>query len=274
MTDRNSVNQLRHIDITALNSDGAEVSISGELEVSLLKGPSGNKRERLWIIPDILTITESEYLSRFPDYYIPGKEQMSKWEIEKSVGKRNLTVVGNDSIDISGLISQPSYYRFTWKWKDARGKVLEIIQYAMIYDDAKLLPGNETIQVSYQDKKYEPGEIVDVDMLTGLPSAPKSIRVVERRIDPVTKAWFPLPTYNDKSIKITEADRGGIYMHFMTAYNNRFHQSQHLIQVPWSNKDLNVKLTTWRDKLEPGDEETWTMTVKGSKMMQSQQKCY
>ncbi|MEO6130479.1 MAG: alpha-2-macroglobulin family protein, partial [Saprospiraceae bacterium] len=45
----------------------------------------------------------------------------------------------------------------------------------------------------------------------------------------------------------------------------RFIQSQHLIQVPWTNKELNVKLKTWRDKMEPGDEETWTMTVTGSK---------
>ncbi len=38
-----------------------------------------------------------------------------------------------------------------------------------------------------------------------------------------------------------------------------------VIRVPWSNKDLQVELKTWRDKLEPGDEETWTITVHGQK---------
>ena len=74
-----------------------------------------------------------------------------------------------------------------------------------------------------------------------------------------------LPTYKNTSVKVSEEDRGGIIMHYLAFYNNRAVHEQNVIPVPWTNKDLNVELKTWRDKLEPVDEETWTITVAGNK---------
>src|SRR5690606_9967973 len=44
-----------------------------------------------------------------------------------------------------------------------------------------------------------------------------------------------------------------------------FYSQRDYIRVPWTNKDLKLVLRTWRDKLEPGDDETWTITVSGDK---------
>ncbi len=265
LSEKTSRDVLNKIGISAHNSDGADVKVNGEVQVSLLKGPSRNKRDRLWTSPDILTIPESDYSTRFIHYHVPGKEQMTNWDVDRSLGKQSLTINGVDTINLSSLISGSGYYRLIWTWKDAKGKSLVITQNVMIYDVDQNLPGQEVIQVAWKDLKYEPGEVPEIDLLTGLTSPPKTIRVLERRKSAATRTWFVLPSYNDRSIKITEDDRGGIYMHYLTAYNNRFLQSQHLIQVPWSTKDLNVELKTWRDKMEPGDEETWTMTVTGAK---------
>ena len=72
---------------------------------------------------------------------------------------------------------------------------------------------------------------------------------------------FSLSDPDDTSIVIDEKDRGGLYVHHLALFNNRFYEHQHLVRVPWSNKALNVKLSTYRDKMEPGDQETWTITV-------------
>jgi len=135
----------------------------------------------------------------------------------------------------------------------------------MVYEMDKQLPGQEVVQVAWNEKQYQPGDVPDINLLTGLNSPPKTIRLLERRKEKSGKKLFVLPTYHIRDISITEDDRGGIVMHYLTTYNNRFLQSQYVIQVPWTNKDLEVKLKTWRDKMEPGDEETWTMTVAGPK---------
>jgi uncharacterized protein YfaS (alpha-2-macroglobulin family) len=265
LAEKTSRSDLNKIPVSAQNSEGVNVKVSGEVEVSLLKAPTHNKRDRLWPSPDIVSISENEYATRFINYHFPGKENMKDWDLDHSTGKKSVTVEGMDSIDLASLFPVPGYYRLTWTWKDAKGRTLPITQNVMVYDENKNLPGHEIIQVSWDDKKYQPGEVPEIDLLTGLTSPPKSIRIVERRKNQVERIWKVLPTYDDRSIKITEEDRGGIYMHYLTAYNNRFSQLQYLIQVPWTIKDLDVELTTWRDKMEPGDEETWTMTVTGSK---------
>ncbi|MGB4850655.1 MAG: alpha-2-macroglobulin family protein [Saprospiraceae bacterium] len=265
LSERIAKNKLNKISVSALNSDGANVKVNGEVEVSLLKGPSQNKRERLWTASDILTITADDYSTRFMNYHIPGKEQMAAWDTDHVIGKKSYTFTGTDTIDVSSLFSGPGYYKLAWTWKDANGKTLPVTQYVMVYESDKNLPGQEVIQVAWNDKQYQPNEVPDINLLTGLSSPPKTIRIIERRKNNSNRNLFVLPAYHNTDINITEDDRGGIYMHYLTAYNNRFLNSQYLIQVPWTTKDLDVKLKTWRDKMEPGDEETWTMTVTGSK---------
>ncbi|HMP92882.1 MAG TPA: alpha-2-macroglobulin family protein, partial [Phnomibacter sp.] len=64
-------------------------------------------------------------------------------------------------------------------------------------------------------------------------------------------------------VAITEADRGGLSIHRMYVYNNRFYSQQWQVAVPWSNKELQIQLQTFRNKLEPGQQEKWTVKISG-----------
>ncbi|RZM26948.1 MAG: hypothetical protein EOO88_15165, partial [Pedobacter sp.] len=63
----------------------------------------------------------------------------------------------------------------------------------------------------------------------------------------------------------TEEDRGGINLNYVFVKNNRVYSGTDNLNVPWSNKDLNISYSTFRDKLLPGAEEKWTMKIAGSK---------
>ncbi|MBI5546452.1 MAG: hypothetical protein HY901_21430, partial [Deltaproteobacteria bacterium] len=63
-------------------------------------------------------------------------------------------------------------------------------------------------------------------------------------------------------LPITEALRGGFAVQ-LTAV--RDHQSMELSQtvlVPWDDKELKVDFASFRDRVRPGDQETWRVTVK------------
>ncbi len=47
--------------------------------------------------------------------------------------------------------------------------------------------------------------------------------------------------------------------------NNRWYSSNHLIHVPWTNKELQVSYETWRDKTLPGSAEKWKIKISGDK---------
>lgn len=61
--------------------------------------------------------------------------------------------------------------------------------------------------------------------------------------------------------KVTEGDRGGLNFRYVLVKENAFRTGDNHISVPFDNYDLDVKLATVRDKLNPGAEETWEVTV-------------
>ena len=258
------VDQWKNVAVSALNSDGKEVKINGQITVTLLQGPIQNKRNRLWANPDILTLTDQEYATRLGSYYVPGKEQMSAWPALQSLGTQKIAVDGHGSVDLSALIKAAGYYKLEWSWTDASGIPLQITQYVMTYARDKALPGQEATQVWFDDQAYQPGGEVTFSLLSVVMSPPKAIRIVERRTQPSQRMWMSMPLQNDHTIILTDTDRGGVIVHHLAVYNNRFYATQHTIRVPWSNKELQVNLKTWRDQLEPGDDETWTLTVEGT----------
>ena len=63
----------------------------------------------------------------------------------------------------------------------------------------------------------------------------------------------------------TEKDRGNAAISEVFVIDNRVYTSQYNINVPYSNKVLQVTYASYRNKTEPGNKETWTVNIKGNK---------
>ncbi len=64
-------------------------------------------------------------------------------------------------------------------------------------------------------------------------------------------------------IPIDQKDRGGYGFTLSLLRDHQLlNQSQSLF-VPWTDRELSLEFGTFRDRLRPGDEETWSITVKG-----------
>jgi len=83
-------------------------------------------------------------------------------------------------------------------------------------------------------------------------------RLLERRVlkagtDPVVIEWT-----------ITEEDRGGLGVTLTAVRDHQFLQQTQSVFVPWDDRELKVTFATFRDRLRPGQTETWRVTVKGA----------
>ena len=65
------------------------------------------------------------------------------------------------------------------------------------------------------------------------------------------------------SIPITEAMRGGITVRTTLIHDNQCFQQVRRIEVPWSNKRLNIEVQRWRDLIRPGESEVIELQVSG-----------
>jgi hypothetical protein len=66
-------------------------------------------------------------------------------------------------------------------------------------------------------------------------------------------------------IPVTDADRGGFAVSHAFVRQNRMYGFESLIEVPWSDRELDIQTETWRDRTLPGSAEEWTVKVRGSK---------
>ena len=65
-------------------------------------------------------------------------------------------------------------------------------------------------------------------------------------------------------LPITEAMRGGLTLHTTFVHENRTYLESRRIDVPWSNKVLDIRWERFVSKLGPGQRETWTAIIEGS----------
>lgn len=100
---------------------------------------------------------------------------------------------------------------------------------------------------------------------TGYPSGRCFIEI--ERDDLILDRYWTNEKYTQHTfeVPVTENLRGGFSVHFTYVRENRAYLKTIAVNVPWTNKELDVALETFRDKLAPGEKETMTIKIKGKK---------
>lgn len=73
------------------------------------------------------------------------------------------------------------------------------------------------------------------------------------------------PVVNQIRIPIKESHRGGLTACITTVKEGVFYKRSQQIAVPWSNKELQVKLESFRSPLIPGNKDQWRIRISGAK---------
>jgi hypothetical protein len=56
--------------------------------------------------------------------------------------------------------------------------------------------------------------------------------------------------------------RGGFTLHITQVRENRAYLKSEHVEVPWSNKELEIHWEHFVSKLQPGQKESWTCVIK------------
>ena len=85
---------------------------------------------------------------------------------------------------------------------------------------------------------------------------------LEHRQQIVERYWTrPGQTQQQIRRPITEAMRGGFTLHVTQVRQNRAYLTSRHVDVPWSNKNLQLKWEHFTSKLSPNQKETWTAVI-------------
>ena len=248
--------------LTNLNSQPIPGDV--HMKISRLDPPRMILRTRLWSMPDQFVLDSAEFKRLFPNDPYRGEDQPENWPLAEQTWQQLFRS------DPSGVIRPPAsaWPESGWYLVEvqtvSRGDTLVEKRFVKVWNTRSKTRLPLALQVVPETQTVEPGQSASVQVYSAAADA-----FVIRQMKEKNMSFFaPEPLKGGTfswSKTITEADRGGIAQSYVLVHNNRVYQEDAFIEVPWTNKELDISWETHRDELEPGEKETWTMVVRGSK---------
>jgi uncharacterized protein YfaS (alpha-2-macroglobulin family) len=250
--------------ITTQNLDGEPQPAEGTVAIHRLQGPSRVFIDRYWDKPDQRILNKAEFERAFPHYAFADEDEQSAWAEAELVLGRPFQSQGKDTVAANPSRWAVGHYSITLKTQDDKGNPIELKRFFTVYDSrAKALPaGTLAWKKQTKNSPYKPGEQAEIALAT----AAKDLRLyyeLERRGEPIARQWLRAAPWETVRYTVAEADKGNVFAHFSFARHNRAFSWMETIIVPWSDKELKIEYSTFRDKLAPGQEETWQLKISG-----------
>ena len=252
--------------IVATNLNGNPENTKGDIRIWLLDSPRKPFTKRYWDKPDTTIMSKNDFIRHFPTYAYQEEDELQEWKKKSQVYQGGFDTGMNTNLKIDSLKRWlPGNYVMELNSQDAFGTPVSLTKYFTLYDlDDKVIPINASYWDVMEKTVFEPKDTV----LYYIGTAEDDIKVLmelERNNTVITSQWVDIKGLEMIDFKIEEADRGNIFYHISFVKNNRsFHLTKN-INVPWSNKDLKIEYSTFRDKLLPGQDEEWRIKISGNK---------
>ncbi len=155
------------------------------------------------------------------------------------------------------------HYLAEWVVVAENGDTIRAEQYFRLSDRAAgALPTGVLLSVEPPGTALELGARNTLQLLTSEPTS-HVLTVLSGRERREGPQWLPVDPTGAVSYPVAERDRGGLIWDLAYVRYNRFYRNRYPVPVPWSNKKLDISFATFRDRLRPGDPETWTIRIGG-----------
>jgi uncharacterized protein YfaS (alpha-2-macroglobulin family) len=239
--------------------DGEPQVAEGSLKVYRLKQPERVHRKSL----------EGPRYWRYGAEFNPaatGDEDLSNpttWPLGDLVSERGMTTDAKGEAK-SEVKLEVGVYRAIFETQDRFGKKVTGMAQIRVVDPAATKLAIKIPHLLDAPKwSVEPGSDFMALWGTGYDEGRAFIEI-EHRHRLVERYWTkPGQTQQEIKRAVTEAMRGGFTLHVTQVRENRAYLESRHVDVPWSNKDLEIKWEHFTSKLQPAQKETWTAVITG-----------
>lgn len=208
------------------------------------------------------SMSKEEWRRLFPLYaYDTADVLSSSWPVAQTVVEGEWKVDGDERIDLPQLIS--GYYRITATTQGA-----EPLEHTLCLTrkDARRVQSGRLLWHDLDKRRAEVGERVTLQFGSAFAGTQiyYMLRVGEddrvfRRVDCRDDA------IHTEYIDVDSSMLGGFKVELFTVREGIVEQWNETVEVPFSHKELKVAISTFRDKLLPGETEEWTIRVESGK---------
>ena len=156
---------------------------------------------------------------------------------------------------------EPGIYKLTLMATDTFGHQVKTENYTVVYQPKALkVPYPQIDWFVGCPSKLAPGETATIQ----LGSSEKTAVLVQVEFNGQILQTEKMELNNNSksfSFQVTENLRGGFAIHTVSVFEGRVYSHLQNVDVPFTNKELKLSWSTFRDKLLPGQKETWQLTI-------------
>lgn len=260
---RISSDSLRNIRIRTENMSGEFEQAPINLVITKLKPEARLLRTRYWQNPDQFVMSKEEYINYFPNDIYSNENEPQTWERSSMVLHQTGMSDSTEAFALNNTTLEPGYYVIEITTKDKDNNEIKDIKYIEVFSLKQKSPLHPSYLVASVPHPIQPGEKTNIEIGSSLNNV-FLIQSIQKQT--IQYSYHKLGSGNKNfEFSASEEDRGGYEVNFLFVKHNRVFQSNHIIQVPWSNKELNIEYNTFRDKTLPGSEEKWSVKISGYK---------
>ena len=238
------------------------VPVTGTLKIFKLKAPDRILKERLWEAPEFNNISEEQFKKLFP--HEPYKEQLKPedWPKETLVYETNFESDGDfeDFQQVQNHWKEGKYLVEVETRSNSNSAVAKKI-FQVTNPGSKYLADNQRLLVSVLNE--DPGKDGYADLQ--VQTAYKDLVLTIMAFDENNRLFEDIISVDGKkSVKIPLQDARSKNVRILVSgvRNNSLLEDSRQISLGEKAKNLNITTNTFRNKIQPGLEETWSFSIK------------
>jgi len=252
--------------ISTTNLNGVAESTKGSFALYKLKQPEKVFRQRLWQQPDRHSLSKEEYYRVFPNDLYADESNRYKWEKDTRIFEKNFDTGVKTEYDLSADLKalQPGVYVVEARCRDKFGEEIKAFEYITVFNKQISEVPELSPEWFYVSKtKAEPGEKVGFILASGYKDVHYLCEVEWN--GKAENVSLMEASMKEQELRIEEVHRGNVVFHTTFVRNNRFYTRSNVITVPYTDKEIDIRFETFRDKLLPGQAEEWKVILKDKK---------
>ncbi|MBL6448500.1 carboxypeptidase-like regulatory domain-containing protein [Fulvivirga sp. 29W222] len=250
------------------NINGEKATAKGKIQIYKLQAPPAPLRERPWPLPDLPKISEEEHKTLFPHEPYGEVADWKSWpkgnvyqdvEFDTTDDNRDLPLTIDEHWPLGAYLAELTT-------TDNKGNEIKAKTWFKVYNSSILkVSDNQLIEIKTDKHEYRIGE--QVKLTVGSASEDLTLMIEIDKNHKISETRFIHLSNESKelTIDVTQDAAEGFAIHYYFINYNTFKSGTQSILVSTADNNFEIETLTFRDKLQPGAEETWSFKVKGKK---------
>lgn len=248
--------------VTNLNREPVKADIKAEW--SLLQAPSRLMNKSPFYAENY-AMSKEDFIKNFPDDDYDNELDVAKWSVKSVEFKQNLSAKnGLGNLTFSKKDLKPGCYKISLTAVNGQNDTVKLDKYLVIYHEMPAVIQSNIEWITSEVTVIKPKESA-IFRLAGLAENSKAYYEVYYRDSIAEKVWInlsPKQTIVKIQPKINVED--GFAVQFTMVHQGTVYNSMQQVKIVDPQKELNIRFLTFRNKLQPGEKESWKLQISNS----------